>query len=145
MHRRLFVLPLWRARRIYAAMSVDAPPTSALRAGLLCRCPRCGEGALFERGLTLVVRERCAHCGLDFRFVDTGDGPAVFAILVLGFVVLGLALVVEFRLHPPLWLHALIWAPVTLLLAFGLLRPMKATLVALQFKHKAEEGRLAKD
>jgi uncharacterized protein (DUF983 family) len=111
----------------------------------MCRCPRCGEGALFERGLTLVVRERCAHCGLNFTFVDSGDGPAVFAILVLGFVVLGLALVVEFRLHPPLWAHVLIWAPITLLLAFGLLRPMKATLIALQFKHKAEEGRLAKD
>lgn len=102
-------------------------------------------GTLFEPGLTLVVRQRCAHCGLDYRFVDTGDGPAVFAILVLGFVVLGLALLVEFALRPPLWVHVLIWAPVTLLLAIGLLRPMKATLVALQFKHQAEEGRLIED
>ncbi|HXF55528.1 MAG TPA: DUF983 domain-containing protein [Hyphomicrobiaceae bacterium] len=126
-------------------MSVEASPISALRAGLACRCPRCGVGALFEPGLTLVVRQRCACCGLDYRFVDTGDGPAVFAILVLGFVVLGLALLVEFALHPPLWAHVLIWAPITLLLAIGLLRPMKATLVALQFKHKAEEGRLVQD
>ena len=100
---------------------------------------------MFERGLTLVVRDHCEHCGLDFKFVDTGDGPAVFAILILGFVVLGAALIVEFNLRPPLWLHALIWTPVTLVLAIGMLRPMKATLVALQFKHKAEEGRLAKD
>jgi uncharacterized protein (DUF983 family) len=127
-------------------MNATAPsPASALRAGLLCRCPRCGQGALFERGLTLVVRDHCERCGLDFRFVDTGDGPAVFAILILGFVVLGAALIVEFNLRPPLWLHALIWTPVTLVLAIGMLRPMKATLVALQFKHKAEEGRLAKD
>jgi uncharacterized protein (DUF983 family) len=126
-------------------MSMSDRPISAFRAGLGCRCPRCGQGALFEPGLTLTVRERCAHCGLDFKFVDTGDGPAVFAIMILGFVVLGAALIVEFKLHPPLWLHALIWAPITLLLAFGLLRPMKATLVALQYKHKAEQGRLAKD
>jgi uncharacterized protein (DUF983 family) len=120
-------------------------PVSPLRAGLACRCPRCGQGALFEPGLTLTLREKCAHCGLDFKFADAGDGPAVFAILVLGFVVLGAALIVEFSLHPPLWVHILIWAPVTLLFAFGLLRPMKAVLVALQYAHKAEEGRLAKD
>ena len=100
---------------------------------------------MFEPGLTLAVRERCAHCGLDFEFVDAGDGPAVFAIMILGFVVLGAAVIVEFKLHPPLWVHAVVWAPVTLLLAFGLLRPMKATLIALQYKHKAEPGRLAKD
>ena len=145
MHRRPLALPPERAHCIYASMSTVDTPTSALRAGLTCRCPRCGVGALFEAGLTLVVRERCAHCGLDFKFIDTGDGPAVFAILILGFVVLGAALIVEFRLHPPLWVHALIWPPVTLLLAFGLLRPMKAMMVALQYKYKAEEGRLAKD
>jgi len=134
-----------RARCIYRAMDMAQSPVSALRAGLACRCPRCGVGALFEPGLTLSVRELCAHCGLNFKFVDTGDGPAVFAILILGFVVLGLALIVEFNLHPPLWAHVLIWAPVTLLFSIGMLRPMKATLVALQYKHKAEEGRLAKD
>lgn len=120
-------------------------PVSPLRAGLACRCPRCGQGALFEPGLTLTLREKCAHCGLDLKFADAGDGPAVFAILVLGFVVLGAALIVEFSLHPPLWVHILIWPPVTLLFAFGLLRPMKAVLVALQYAHKAEEGRLAND
>jgi uncharacterized protein (DUF983 family) len=63
--------------------------------------------------------------------------------MALGFLMMGLALMVEFRFGPPLWVHVLLWAPVTLLFALGLLRPMKATLVALQFK--AEEGRLAKE
>jgi uncharacterized protein (DUF983 family) len=124
-------------------MSLPDPSLSPLRAGLSCRCPRCAEGALFEGALTLAVRDRCERCGLSFKFVDTGDGPAVFAILVLGVLVLGLALIVEFKFGPPLWMHVLLWAPITLLLAFGFLRPMKATLIALQFKHKAEEGRLA--
>jgi uncharacterized protein (DUF983 family) len=121
------------------------PVISPLRAGLLCRCPRCGQGALFAGALTLGVRERCDCCRLSFKFVDTGDGPAVFAIMLLGFLMLGLALVVEFRLGPPLWVHVLLWAPITVLFAFGLLRPMKAVLTALQFKHMAEEARIATD
>lgn len=113
-----------------------------LRAGLFGRCPRCGKGALFQGPLTLSIRERCPSCGLDFRFVDPGDGPAVFAILILGFLVLGAALVLEFKVAPPVWVHVVLWGPVTLALGFLLLRPLKATLVALQFHHKAEEGRL---
>jgi uncharacterized protein (DUF983 family) len=120
-------------------------PDSVLRAGLACRCPRCGQGSLYEGALTLAVRERCDRCQLSLKFVDPGDGPAVFAIMLLGFLMLGLALIVEFKVGPPLWLHALLWTPITLLFAFGLLRPMKATLIALQFKHKAAEARLAND
>ena len=121
------------------------PVISPLRAGLACRCPRCGQGAVFAGALTLDLRERCDRCRLSFKFVDTGDGPAVFAIMLLGFLMMGLALVVEFKLGPPLWVHVLLWAPITLLFAFGLLRPMKAVLIALQFTHQAEEARLVKD
>ena len=121
----------------------DISLASAFIAGLRARCPRCGEGVLFRRGLTL--RETCGRCGLNFAFADPGDGPAVFAILILGFLVLGGALLVEFRLHPPVWVHVVLWGVATPLLAFGLLRLLKATLIALQFKHKAGEGRLGID
>lgn len=114
-----------------------------LFAGTLARCPRCGRGKLFHNGLML--RPACESCGLDYKFIDTGDGPAVFAILILGFVVLGGALFVEFRYEPPVWVHVVLWGVLTPLLAFGLLRFLKATLIALQWTHKAEEGRLAKD
>jgi uncharacterized protein (DUF983 family) len=116
---------------------------SPLAAGLLARCPKCGRGSLFRNGLML--RESCDECGLDYKFIDTGDGPAVFAILILGFVVLGGALFVEFRYEPPVWVHVVLWGLMTPLLAFGLLRFLKAILIALQWTHKAEEGRLAKD
>lgn len=124
-------------------MAQDAPAVAVVAAGLAARCPRCGQGALFTRGL--VLRERCEHCGLDYAFVDSGDGPAVFAIFILGAVVLGGALFAEFKLHVPVWLHIVLWGIVTPLLAFFLLRVLKATLIALQFKHKAEQGRLAPD
>ena len=110
------------------------PPVSPLRAGLLARCPRCGRGRLFN-GL-LAVAGRCEDCGLDLSAHDSGDGPAVFVILFLGFAVVGAALVVETHYAPALWVHALIWPPLILAGALALLRPFKATLIALQYRHR---------
>ena len=124
-------------------MSQHPDTVSPLRAGLSARCPRCGRGALFAGRWSLDIHPSCSDCGLDYTFIDSGDGPAVFVIMILGFLMLGGALLLEFSVHPPIWLHALIWIPATLFLAFGLLRPLKATLIALQYKNKAELGRLA--
>ncbi len=110
-------------------------------AGTKGRCPRCGKGALFRRGL--ILRDRCAGCELDFRFIDTGDGPAVFAIFILGFVVLGLALIAEFKFGAPLWFHVIAWGLLTPLLALGILRTLKGLLIGLQYRNKAEQGQLA--
>jgi len=118
-------------------------PVSPLVAGLKCRCPRCGQGRLFSGPLNL--RERCDQCGLGYAFVDTGDGPAVFAIFILGFLCLGGALIAEFKFGVPWWVHVLLWGVLTPIFAVFLLRFLKATLIALQFKNKAEEGRLAKE
>ena len=109
-------------------------------AGLRCRCPRCGEGKMFSGFLTLAPR--CERCGLDYGFADAGDGPAVFVILIAGFVVVFSALIVEALWRPPYWLHALLWVPLLLILSLGLLRPLKGLLIAIQYHHKAEEGRL---
>ncbi len=122
-------------------MSSRSAAVSLIYAGLLARCPRCGKGRLFKN--VLEQRDDCENCGLDYRFIDTGDGPAVFAIFILGFLVLGLALYVEFTYEPAVWVHVVLWGALTPLFAVGLLRLLKALLIALQFKHKAEEGRLA--
>jgi uncharacterized protein (DUF983 family) len=122
-------------------MAEPQPSASVLAAGLKGRCPRCGRGALFKRGL--VLREKCEDCGLSYAFADSGDGPAVFAIFILGFLILGGALLVEFKLHPPVWVHVVAWGMLTPALAFFLLRVLKA--IALQFKHKAEQCRFALD
>ena len=120
-----------------AGMAEPLSSPSPFVAGLRARCPRCGEGALFRSGL--VLREKCERCGLSYAFADSGDGPAVFAIFILGFVVLAGALLVEFRIGPPVWVHVVLWGALTPLLAIGLLRVLKATLIALQYKHKAGE------
>jgi len=115
------------------------PPLSPLTTGLACRCPRCGKGALFTGFLTL--RPRCEVCGLDYSFADSGDGPAVFVIFFAGFVVVFAALLVEFLYQPPFWLHALLWGPLILLTTLAPLRPVKGLMIALQYQHKAAEGR----
>ena len=113
------------------------PPVSILQAALTCRCPGCGRGRLFRN--LLEVRDRCEVCGLDLRECDTGDGAAVGVILVLGAFVVGMAFWVEFHFSPPLWVHAVLWPAVTIPLAILLMRPAKAALVALQFRHRASE------
>ncbi len=113
------------------------PHVSPFVAGLTCRCPRCGSGRLFRGFLT--VAKRCDICDLDLSAHNSGDGPAVFIILILGFVVVGLALWVEMSFAPPMWLHAVLWPPVILGGALAMLRPLKATLIALQFKHFTDD------
>jgi len=108
-------------------------PVSVFRAALACRCPRCGEGRLFTGLLT--VRPACPACGLDFSAQDAGDGPAVFVIFFLGLIVVGLAAVVELKFAPPIWVHLLLWAPLIVAGAILMLRPLKAGLIALQYRH----------
>ncbi len=107
---------------------------SAIRAGLSCRCPACGEGALFEGFLT--VRDHCDRCGQDFRAQDSGDGPVAFIIMIVGFVIVGTGLIVEVNYGWPLWLHLLVWLPLTVVGVLGLMRPSKSLLIALQYKHR---------
>ena len=110
-------------------------------AGLLCRCPRCGKGPLFKG--FLAVRDQCPVCGLDYSFADSGDGPAVFIMLMVGFIVTGGALIVEILYSPPYWVHAILWVPLSIGLPLLILRPFKALLIALQYANKASEGRLS--
>jgi uncharacterized protein (DUF983 family) len=121
-----------------AEPAVAAP--NPILAGIACRCPRCGKGKMFSGFLGL--KPVCEACGLDYAFVDAGDGPAVFVILFAGFIVVGAALVVEMRYQPPLWVHAALWVPLLLLTTLAPLRSMKGVLIALQYHYKAAEGRL---
>jgi len=113
--------------------------SGAILAGLSCACPRCGRGRLFQGFLTL--RPRCEICGLDYSFADSGDGPAVFIMLIGGFIVVFAALITEVVYQPPIWVHAALWLPLILIVTLGPLRSMKGLLIALQYHHRAAEGR----
>jgi len=131
---------------VFGVITVTGPETSfgsTVWRGIVGRCPACGKGKLFHDYLTLA--DRCSYCGLNYSFADAGDGAIIFVILVAGFILVGGALFVEVRYAPPYWLHAILWGPLTIIVTLGLLRPFKGILIALQFKHKAQEGRLASE
>jgi uncharacterized protein (DUF983 family) len=116
---------------------LSAPAPSPLAAGLRSRCPACGQAPLFEGFLK--VRARCPACGADLSGQDSGDGAVAFIVLIVGAVVVTLALLTEVRYQPPVWLHLLLWLPLTVILVLALMRPFKATLIALQYKHRRHD------
>lgn len=117
-------------------------PQSVLT-GLAGRCPGCREGHLFSGFLT--VRKQCEKCRLDYSFADAGDGPAIFVILIAGFIVVGAALIVEVMYQPPFWLHAVMWGPLILIVTLLPLRLLKGLLIVLQHHHSAAEGRFERE
>jgi uncharacterized protein (DUF983 family) len=110
---------------------------SPFTAGFRRCCPRCGRGRLFQSYLK--VAPQCGECDLDFAAHDAGDGPAVFVILILGFIVVGLALWVDLTYRPPLWFHAILWSTLILGGTLTMLPVLKALLIALQFKHRRDD------
>ena len=125
------------AAPLFASRDLMSQPNPVL-AGLFCRCPRCGEGKLFSGYLKLA--QRCDRCGLDLKFADSGDGPAVFVIFLVAPVVVILALVTGALVPIAPWMHLVLWIPTTLLLSLALLPPFKGVLVNLQYRHDAHEG-----
>ena len=122
---------------------VSHPAVNPLWAGLRARCPRCGKGPLFTGFLTL--RDKCPCCGLDYSFADPGDGAVVPILLIAGFIVTGGAMYVEIVYQPSYWVHAALWLPLGVIVPGGMLRPVKAMLITLQYANKAQEGRLVDD
>ena len=121
-------------------MAADHSLTIPIMRGLRCRCPRCGKGKLFDGFLTMAPR--CEHCGLDYSFVDTADGPAFFVMFISGFLVVFAALAVEVLYSPPYWVHAALWLPLILLVTLWPLRGLKSLLISLQYHHKASQAKL---
>ena len=116
---------------------------SALAAGLRLRCPQCGQGNVFQSYLR--IAPRCSVCGADFAAADAGDGPAVFVVLIVGAIVTPLLFILQFALHAPAWLALSVTLAATVALCLAFLPPFKATLFALQWKHKASEARFDED
>jgi uncharacterized protein (DUF983 family) len=113
-------------------------PVDPVSAGLKARCPRCGTGRLFNG--YIATAKGCSNCGLDYAFIDSGDGPVPFVILLVGFIVAGLALWTDVSYAPPLWLHFIIWIPLAVILSLVSLRWVKGILIALQYRNKAGSG-----
>lgn len=114
------------------------PPLSPISTGLACKCPRCGRGKLL-RGF-LAMRQSCDVCGLDYSFADPADGPAFFVLIFGCIPSLIFAVWFEVAVAPPIWVHAIVTLPIIILSCLLPLRPLKAWLVASQYRHNAREG-----
>ena len=118
-------------------MSAEPSPQSVALRGL---CPRCGNRTLFAGVASFAPK--CRACGLDFEGFNVGDGPAAFLILIIGALIVGLAMAVELSAEPPFWVHILLWLPLTTIAVIFSLRLAKGALLALEYRHRAREGRL---
>ena len=119
------------------------PPVSPLAAGMECKCPRCGQGRLFDEFLK--VAERCPRCGLDYASADSGDGPAIFLIFIIGFIAVVVLMVLRFGFGAPAWAALLASLLSCLFVTWISIRPLKAYMIALQYANRAREGRLEEE
>ncbi len=118
------------------------PDLSPFQTGMRGYCPRCGRGQFFAGYLT--VAKSCNVCGLDFSFVDLGDGAAWFVMLFACIFGVGSILGIEVAYSPVWWVHVLIAIPVLVIIPVLLLRPVKGVLLAQQWRTNAHEGRIGK-
>ncbi|HEX6979253.1 MAG TPA: DUF983 domain-containing protein [Alphaproteobacteria bacterium] len=103
----------------------------ALRLGFRRLCPRCGRGNMFARYLK--VEPLCADCGLALSSYRSDDAPPYFTILLVGHVVVPAMLMLEQLVHPPEWVHAVLWLPLTLAMTLLLLPRIKGALIGWQW------------
>ncbi|KXU30288.1 hypothetical protein A0J57_10800 [Sphingobium sp. 22B] len=115
-------------------------PQPLLIASAMGACPRCGASTLFAGPVRFAAS--CRSCGLEYGQFNVGDGPAAFLTLIIGALMVAMALMLELKVHPPLWLHILLWTPLTVLAVIGSLRVAKGALLILEYRNKAREGRL---
>ena len=110
---------------------VQRPVPPALLRGLACRCPACGKGRLFSSYLK--VAPTCANCGEELHHHRADDAPPYFTMLIVGHIVVAGVLAVETAFEPELWVHALLWGPLLLIMSLLLLPRIKGALVGLQW------------
>jgi uncharacterized protein (DUF983 family) len=129
-------------------MTSDGPSTNGrntegqpglVPAALFGLCPHCGARTLFD-GVARFA-PRCRACGLDFSTFNVGDGPAAFLTLIIGALVVALAIGLELAVHPPFWVHVILWVPITAAAVVWGLRAGKGALLAAEFKRRAGEHR----
>jgi uncharacterized protein (DUF983 family) len=116
-------------KEIYLNENRDA--LTALKRGILCRCPRCGQGMLFRSYLKPV--DQCAVCQEDFTHHRADDLPAYLAIVVVGHIVVGGFMLTDQSVSWSSWVHLAIWTPITLILALLIIQPIKGAVIGWQW------------
>jgi uncharacterized protein (DUF983 family) len=94
-------------------------------------CPACGRGRLFSGYIK--TTQTCSACHTAIHHHRADDAPPYFTIMVVGHIVIPLMLLMEKLVVPPLWVHAVLWLPLTLLGTLWLLPRIKGATIGLQW------------
>jgi uncharacterized protein (DUF983 family) len=120
----------WQPDRTPPVPPWPVPPLSvALGRGILGRCPACGRTHLFAGFLRVV--QQCASCHAPLGSAHADDAPPYFVILITGHIVIPAMLIMQKFGDPSNLELTAIFVPLTLLLAVGLLRPVKGGVLAV--------------
>lgn len=111
----------------------DYKNPNAVKSAITGHCPQCSEGKIFVKLLKTV--QRCSVCGYNIGDSDVGDGPVIFVILAVGFIVLGLALWLETKFAPALWVYFILLLPLSIVLSLSFARLLKGLLIGLHYKY----------
>lgn len=103
----------------------------AMYRGFSSRCPQCGTGKLFQHFGKSVAA--CEHCHETISHHRADDFPAYLNIFVVGHVVVPAFVIVERLVTWSPWLHLAIWVPLTIIMAVGLLQPIKGAVIGMQW------------
>lgn len=123
----------WEPDRSPPAGTLPRPPLlTCMRRGMMGLCPACGQARAFA-GYLKVVPE-CPNCGTPLGSIRADDAPPYFVIFIVGHIVVTLMFMMETHMHPPLWVHAAVWIPVSLILALALLRPVKGATLGMMLR-----------
>jgi uncharacterized protein (DUF983 family) len=118
------------------SLSVPAWPVPALRVavfrGLRGVCPACGGAKIFQGWLR--VRAACPACTAPLGALRADDAPPYVVIFIVGHLVIGTQVMLERVVVLSAWTEAAIFLPLTLVLALGLLRPVKGAVLGLMLR-----------
>lgn len=103
----------------------------AVMRGFGQHCPACGKGDIY--GAFLKVADTCPACREELHHQRADDAPPYFTMLITGHVIVGALMTVETTYAPPLWVHALIWGPLVVLMSLWLLPRIKGALIGYQW------------
>jgi uncharacterized protein (DUF983 family) len=128
-------------KRLNTPHTIEKGQPGLVSAALFGLCPDCGAKTLFDSPIQFA--NKCDNCGLDYSAFNVGDGPAALLTMFIGALIIVAAVFLEIALHPPFWVHAIIWVPVTAALVFLSLRIAKGALLVAEHRNKAKEGRIS--
>jgi uncharacterized protein (DUF983 family) len=102
--------------------------------GLRLRCPNCGEGHLFRSYLN--VADSCDVCGEELHHHRADDFPPYLSIVIVGHLIVGLMLHLEFSYDIAPWVYVVTMVPAAIVLPLVTLPSIKGAVVAMQWANR---------